>query len=169
MDSYSNFLPDVGSSFSDPTEGLHIAHSNSVDAWAVYAAGNAPDIIIAIVNNGGNLAVVFLSDQPGRVGYVRNYRGDNISSATLSNYNESSGIYYNAIGWPAPTFYTGYPFNGNTDSPFEQFASVEEIVSSWIVPKEVTISWERPDGNIIETSFNIKVKRRKFTGITTSI
>ena len=164
MSDFSEALPNVGNSFDYPKMGLHIAHSNSTDPWAMYAAGNGDNIIIAFTGDYPPLRIVFLTTEPNKKGYLRSYNGWANASVDLVNYDSEKGAYYGTLVWPAPVFYTGMPFNGSVSDPFTIFPSINDIIDAyepWVVTKPITVSWKRQDGKILTTTFDIKVKPKE--------
>ena len=163
MSDYSNPLPNVGNTFDAPKKGLHIAHDNPEDAWAIYAAGNGDNITIAFTDDTG-LRIVFLTDQPNKVGYLRSFSGVAYESVNLDSHDQEKGVYYGVLSWPAPTFYTGMPFNGDVSDPFRIFDSLSDIVNSyepWLT-QTIEVLWHRVgDGKVLKTTFNIKVKPKE--------
>lgn len=167
MSDYSNLLPSVGDSFDAPKKGLHIAHSNPDDGWAIYVAGSETGITIACYEDSSGLKVVFLADRPNLVGYMRSYSGWASDRVALNAHDTDKDVYYGVLAWQAPILYTGMPFNGSVSDPFRIFSSIEDIIGSYepgIVTKTVTVSWQREDGKTLTTTFDIKVKQKEFEG-----
>lgn len=112
MASYTGYLPTfMGiNAWTVKTAGLHFAHSNPDDTWAVFLASNGP-VKATAVKDGEAYRVLYVSDVQNCSGYI--WTGFGKESYNLSSIHGST---YYALGRQIITVFTGIPFVGMFDT-----------------------------------------------------
>lgn len=98
--------------------GLHFAHVDPTDTWAIYIASNGP-VNAAAVISGESYRILFVSTTPNCSGY--DWTGFGKHSY---NMNSISGDLYYAISNDIPTVFSGLPFVG-------VFTSIEDALEAY--------------------------------------
>lgn len=116
----ANFTPNLPmfmglDAWTDKTQGLHFAHTNPNDRWAVYLAANTFVRAAAVhIPNNNMYSIYFVSEIQYASGYTWTDNNQK-TSTSLSTFDVSRNIYYGK-GWEIPLWFSGEPFYGTFDS-----------------------------------------------------
>lgn len=113
MANYTDYLPTFMGldAWTVKTDGIHFAHPNPNDSWAVFLASNGP-VKAAAVKDGTSYQVLFVSDVQNCSGYMWTGFWGKLSY----NLSSTHGSLYYALSVAIPIGFTNTPFVGIFDT-----------------------------------------------------